>query len=109
MKDHAAGDRACIDGRITIGVVPVKASFLFRANGLTEVLLDFKPDRFPDIAGAFRERYGEPTESREEVQRTRAGLEIVNLIHDWRGERMMTSSHLVPMKTPIRWGRLLGQ
>lgn len=84
------GDRAC-SSSFTIGDVPVKALLWLRGGGFVGVTFSFDPKRFPTIEGAFKERYGDPTGTKEEPSRTKGGLEFVNVEYEWQGAKVCIS------------------
>lgn len=88
--DKVAGDRIC-SSTFTIGGISVRGYFGLRNGGLVRVMLRFDPKKFSTIDGIFAERYGSPTESKEEEMKTRGGLSFTNFIREWVGERVLIS------------------
>jgi hypothetical protein len=84
------GERFC-SSSFTVGDVPVKALLWFRSGAFVRVTFTFDPTRFSTIEGAFRERYGEPTSTKEDPSKTRGGLEFVNVEHEWHGTKVFIS------------------
>ena len=83
-----SGDRLCRGG-VTVGEVPVRASFWFRAGGFTRVTLRFDPKNFTTMAIIFKKRYGHPTASREEPVKMRGGFEYTNEVLEWTGAKVV--------------------
>jgi hypothetical protein len=84
------GDRVCRSS-FKVGEVQVTAYLWFRANAFAGVAFTFDPRQFSTIEGAFKERYGEPTGTKEEPSKTRAGLDFVNVLHEWQGMKVYIS------------------
>jgi hypothetical protein len=84
------GERTC-SSSFTVGDVPTKALLWFRSGGFVGVTLRFDPKRFYTIETAFKERYGPPTNTKEDPGKTRGGLEFVNVEHEWQGSKVYIS------------------
>jgi hypothetical protein len=88
--DLHLAERIC-SSSFTIGDVPTKALLWFRSGGFVGVRLAFDPRQFFTVEAAFRERYGPPTNTRNEPGRTKGGLEFVNVQHEWQGVKIYIS------------------
>lgn len=89
-KSALFGEMIC-SSSFTVGDVSTKALLWFRSGGFVGVTFSFDPRRFVTIESAFKERYGPPTNTREEHGKTRAGVEFVNVEHEWQGEKVYIS------------------
>lgn len=89
-KGALFGERIC-SSSFTVGDVPAKVLLWFRSGGFVGATFSFDPKRFLTIESAFKERYGPPTNTKEEQGKTRAGLEFVNVEHEWQGAKVYIS------------------
>lgn len=78
------GDRYCTVW-VTIGDIRLPATPVFRGDKFVSVSFAFPEHRFSVMEGAFLERFGPPTSTKEDVIRTRAGVEYLNRTHRWIG------------------------
>jgi len=70
---------------------PRRRSFGFGQGGFAGVTLTFDPKSFLTIESAFKERYGPPTSAKEESGKSRGGLELTNVEHEWQGAKVFIS------------------
>lgn len=73
---------------VTIGEVGISVRMHLRSGQFTALSFVFKSDEFNAMEGAFIEKYGKPTNTKEEPGKTRGGLEFVNRTIEWRGQRV---------------------
>jgi hypothetical protein len=86
-SDQRLGERLCIDN-FTLGSVPVRGGYYFRADRFVSALLTFSAKDFPAIEGIFLERYGAPTSTTEQALQNRMGAQFENQVHLWLGDRV---------------------
>jgi hypothetical protein len=66
-------------------VCPGDAVYTFRRDRFTGVDMTFPSNDFETGAAIFRDRYGAPTTSKEEVFTMKGGLKATNRIDEWIG------------------------
>jgi hypothetical protein len=70
---------------VPIAGVRRDAVYTFRRDRFTGVDMTFPSNDFETGAAIFRDRYGAPTTSKEEVFTAKGGLKATNRIDDWIG------------------------
>jgi hypothetical protein len=78
------GDRSCYE-KFDLAGMPVNAVYTFRGDRFVKVTLLFASRDFERIAAIFRERYGPPTDLKEEPFTTQGGLSATNQTAMWDG------------------------
>jgi hypothetical protein len=79
-----SGDRSCY-AQMDLAGMPVDMVYTFRGDRFVRVTLLFASRDFERIAAIFRERYGPPTDLKEEPFTTQGGLAATNEIAMWAG------------------------
>ena len=79
-----SGDRQCT-AKFDLAGMPVGTVYTFRGDRFIRVSLHFASSDFERIAAIFRERYGPPTDLKEEPFTTQGGLAATNETAMWDG------------------------
>ncbi len=87
-------DRGCL-GSFVIGTVSVSEHWLFVHDHLVSVSWTFASTDYPKLKETFIEKYGQPTENRNDVVKTTMGVEYQRETLSWTGEKIyVTASNL---------------
>jgi hypothetical protein len=87
-RPRCMDDRLCITEGF-VGPVLVKSHFKFVDGKFVAGWLNFKSDRYEDIRIIFIDRYGQPTERRQEQVETKMGYKAMNETLYWFGDKVI--------------------
>lgn len=89
--DRDGGDRVCVladfdsipELKDIAGYKPKMYIFRYVADKMSYAVVMVGSTGFADVAGALKEKYGEPSSKKQESIQNRAGATFVNNIHTW--------------------------